>query len=273
MNSKYDIIIVGAGPAGVSAALTARRRSKTVCVIGNPPETSALYLARHIGNYPGLNAGGAELTKLFHEQLLESGSVYVKGRVLGIMPLGAAIGVSVGSEFYEGTAVIIAAGSGRKPICEGETEFLGRGVSYCATCDAMLYRGKTVAAIGEGEEFEADVSLLREVCGKVYEFTGKESIEIKGGMKADTLVVDGTEYKTDCVFILKDTLSIGSLANGIETENGAIVVDRAMATSIPGVFAAGDCTGSPRQLVKAVGEGNVAAISASKYIEKIKNGG
>ena len=269
MDKKYDILIIGAGPAGVSAALSARRRNKTVCVIGNAPETSALYMAKYIGNYPGLRASGKELVESFHAQLIDSGTEYVRGRVLAVMPTGNSIGASVGSDFYEGKALIIAAGSGRKPLCDGETEFLGRGVSYCATCDGMLYKGKTVAAIGEGEEFESDLKLLKEICKTVYEFSGNESIEIKGTAKADTLIVDGKEYATDCVFILKDTISAESLVSGIETENGAIKVDRSMATNIRGIFAAGDCTGSPRQLVKAVGEGNVAAISASKYIETI----
>ena len=269
MSGKWDIIIVGAGPAGVSAALSARRRNKSVLVIGNAPETSALSTAKYIGNYPGVTGSGAQLVKAFHEQLLASGAEYLRGKVLSVMPMGKTVGVAVGSDYYEASAVILACGSSRAPLCAGETEFLGRGVSYCATCDGMLYRGKTVAAIGEGEDFAADLSFLRGICATVYEFTGKESIEISGADRADTLTVDGTEYKTDCVFILKDTLSVSSLISGIETVNGAIKVDRSMATNVAGVYAAGDCTGSPRQLVKAVGEGNVAAISASKYVENL----
>ena len=134
----------------------------------------------------------------------------------------------------------------------------------------MLYRGKTVAVIGDSAEAEHDKSFLRGIGCEVIEFSGKEKFDIKGGMKADALVADGREYKTDCIFILKDTLSPESLVPGLKSERAVIKADRSGKTNVKGVFAAGDCTGAPYQLAKAVGEGNVAALAACEYINNIE---
>ena len=260
MSEKFDILIIGAGPAGVSAALTACNRGKKTGVISNPPESSKLYLAESVSNYPGMSGTGSDIVKAMRRQLEESDADVIPGRAL----------VAVGSEFYETRAVIVAAGISRRPICPGETEFLGRGVSYCATCDGMLYKGKTVAVIGDSEEARHDAQFLSDIGCKVLSFSGREKFDIRGGMKADTLVADGTEYAVDCVFILKDTLTAESLVSGIESERGIIKTDRSCKTNIKGVFAAGDCTGAPYQIAKAVGDGNIAALSACEYINTEK---
>ncbi len=269
MDNKFDILIIGAGPAGVSAALTACNRGKKTGVIANPPESSKLYLAESVTNYPGISGNGREIINAMSRQLEESGAEIIRGRALSVVPLGKTVGVAVGREFYEAGAVIVASGISRRPICPGETELLGRGVSYCATCDGMLYRGRTVAVIGDGEEAERDARFLRDIGCEVLCFTGKEKLDIRGGMKADTLVADGAEYKVDCVFILKDTLTAESLVSGIEAERGIIKTGRGGQTNIKGVYAAGDCTGAPYQIAKAVGEGNIAALSACEYINTI----
>ena len=237
MSEKFDILIIGAGPAGVSAALTACNRGKKTGVISNPPESSKLWLAESVSNYPGMSGTGSDIVKAMRRQLEESDAEVIQGRA---------------------------------PICPGETEFLGRGVSYCATCDGMLYKGKTVAVIGDSEEARHDAQFLSDIGCKVLSFSGREKFDIRGGMKADTLVADGTEYAVDCVFILKDTLTAESLVSGIESERGIIKTDRSCKTNIKGVFAAGDCTGAPYQIAKAVGDGNIAALSACEYINTEK---
>lgn len=269
MSAKFDILIVGGGPAGISAALTARNRGKTVGVIKNPPETSSLHKAELIKNYPGVEMSGSEMMKLFTTQLESCGAEIINGRALSVMPIGKTIGVAVGNDFYDAKSVIICTGLNRRALCEGETEFLGRGVSYCATCDGMLYRGKRVAVIGSGEEAESDIKFLRDIGCEVLSFSGKGKYAISGDMKADTLTVDGTEYKTDCIFILKESISPESLVSGILFADGRVEVDRKQKTNIDGIFAAGDCTGAPYQLAKAVGEGNVAALSACSYIDNL----
>ena len=158
MSANFDILIVGGGPAGISAALTAVNRGKTVGVIANPPETSKLYLAESITNYPGMEGSGAEIMQKMRRQLENSSATVISGKALSVMSLGKTVGVAVGNDFYEARSVIIATGISRRPLCEGETKFLGRGVSYCATCDGMLYKGKKVAELGEGEETEKDIA-------------------------------------------------------------------------------------------------------------------
>ena len=270
MDMSYDVIIIGGGAAATSAALTLLNRGKTVAVVSNKAETSSLYKAEKVTNYPGLPPmSGAEMTALFRRQLEESGVKMINGRALSILPMGKTFGVAVGSDYYMASAVILAAGITREKLYPGEGEYLGMGVSYCATCDGMLYRGKTVAVVGGGEEARHDADFLEGIGCKVLRFEQNGKYEIRGGMKADTLIFAGEEYKVDCVFIIKDTVSVTKLVPGLQYENGAIAVDRQMATSVPGVFAAGDCTGKPFQLAKAAGEGNVAALSACDYIAKL----
>lgn len=271
MAEMFDIIIIGGGPAGISAALTARHRNKSVAVIANPPQTTSLAKAPEIGNYPGVAGTGMEVEKAMLAQLKDSGAVLIEGRAISVMSLGKSFGVAVGNDFYEGLAVIIAAGITRESAYPGENEYLGKGVSYCATCDGMLYRGKTVAVLGNGEEAKADAKFLTSIGCEVLHFDGTKKTEIRGQARADTLIYDGGEYKVACVFILKDTISVGKLVPGLAYGRSGIEVNAEMATNIPGIFAAGDCAGKPYQLAKAVGDGNVAALAASEFVEKNKD--
>ena len=272
MSDSFDVIIIGGGLAATSAAMTLRNRGKSVGVVCNRQETSSLYKAEKVTNYPGLPPmSGEEMTALFRRQLEESGAELIFGRALSVMPMGDTFGVAVGSDFYMCSALILAAGITREKLYPGEGEFLGRGVSYCATCDGMLYRGKTVAVVGAGEEARHDADFLESIGCRVLRFEQNGKYEIRGGLKADTLVFAGEEHKVDGIFIIKDTVSVTRLVPGLVYEKGAVVVDRSLATSVPGVFAAGDCTGKPYQLAKAAGEGNVAALSACDYIAGLKN--
>ena len=267
MDQIYDVIIIGGGAAATSAVLTLKNRGKTAAIVSNKEETSSLYKAEKITNYPGLPPmTGAEMTALFRRQAIEAGATMITGRAISVMPMDDTFGVAVGSDYYMAKALIIAAGITREKLYPGEAEYLGRGVSYCATCDGMLYRGKTVAVVGGGEEARHDADFLEGIGCTVLRFEKNGKYEIRGGMKADTLIYAGEEHKVDCVFIIKDTVSVTKLVPGLEYENGAIVVDRKMQTTVPGVFAAGDCTGKPYQLAKAAGEGNVAALSACDYL-------
>ena len=270
MSDSFDVIIIGGGAAATSAALTCLNRGKTVGIVANKQDTSSLYKAEKVTNYPGLPPmTGFEMTELFRKQLEESDAEIIAGRALSVLPMGDSFGVAVGSEYYSAKAVILAAGITREKLYPGEAEYLGRGVSYCATCDGMLYRGKTVAVVGGGEEAHVDADFLEGIGCKVLRFEKNGRYEIKGDKKADTLIFAGESYSVDCVFIIKDTVSVTKLVPGLEYEDGGIAVDRHMATNVPGVFAAGDCTGKPYQLAKAAGEGNVAALSACDYIAKL----
>lgn len=268
MDKIYDIMIIGGGAAGCSAALTALNRGKSVAIISNPLDTTALYKAEWVTNYAGVDGiGGAELAENMLSQALKAGAELLSGRALSVMPFGDSFGVAVGNDYYQALSLIVAAGITRERLYPGESEYLGRGVSYCATCDGMLYRGKTVALIGNSSEAAHDAAFLRSIGCNVLEFRENGRFEIKGGLKADTLVLAGQEHKVDCVFIIKDTVSVTKLVPGLEYADGGIVTGRDMSTAVPGVFAAGDCTGKPFQLAKAVGEGNVAALSACAFVD------
>ena len=263
----YDIIIIGGGVAAASAVLTAKNRGKTVAVITNGEETSSLYRAERITNYPGLPPmSGKEMSDVFRRQIEENATDLIRGRALNVMPMDNVFGVAVGNDFYQCRALIIAAGITRENLYPGEGEFLGRGVSYCATCDGMLYRGKTVAVIGSGHEAAEDADFLESIGCTVIRMRENGKYEIKGGLKANAVVFRGEEQAVDGVFIIKDTVSVTRLVPGLVYENGGIVTKRDMSTSVPGVFAAGDCTGKPYQLAKAAGEGNIAALSACEYL-------
>lgn len=268
----YDIIIIGGGPAGISAALTVINRGKTVCIISNPPETSNLWKAAEITNYPGMpNASGAEIMNIMRGQADAAGAVFAGGTALSIMPMGNRFGVSAGSDFYECGAVIIASGVVQKNLYPGEAEYLGKGVSYCATCDGMLYRGKNVAVVGSFDGAREEAEFLRGIGCNVEYFDRKRAAryEIKGGDKVTALVADGIEYKVDCVFVLRSSIAPASLMPGIAMDGGHISVDDSQSTGVAGVFACGDCTGLPYQVAAAVGEGNIAALTACKYLDKL----
>ena len=144
-----DVAVIGGGPAGISAALTLRQRGKSVAVISADPEQSHLAKAEKINNYPGMmGMSGKEMLDVMTKQAEDAGVFFMHGRATSIMSMGESFGIAVGSEFMEAEAVILTLGISMGKPFKGETEFLGRGVSYCATCDGMLYRNKNVAVIG-----------------------------------------------------------------------------------------------------------------------------
>lgn len=267
----HDIIIIGGGPAGVSAALTAKQRGKSVLVISNAASESDIYKSKYIGNYPGLpDIGGGEMMDIFRSQLAFADIEVLTARALNAMAVGDGFFVSIGQDNYQCRAIIIATGILKAKPFKGEEEFLGRGVSYCATCDGMLYRGKTVAVVGLNEYAAEEAEFLRSIGCNVEFFDRKraKSYEIVGEDTVSALIADGTSYPVSGVFILRTTIAPDSFIPGLEVRDGHIAVDERMATNLPGVFAAGDCIGRPYQIPRAVGQGNTAALSAAEYLDK-----
>lgn len=281
----HDVIVVGGGPAGLSAAQNVRARGRTVLVVSNPLEENPLWKAERVDNYLGLPAvSGAELLTAFRRHGEAAGADFQEGRVLSALRSGEDWYVSIGNTMAQAKAVVLAAGVARGRKFPGEAELLGRGVSYCATCDGMLYRGRDTVVAGEGGEAVEDANFLHGIGCRVQFFARGER---PGGLReeipfhsakrfrvvgengrATGLEADGTFYPAYAVFVLRPTVSIESLLHGLKTEDGRIVTDRDMTTSIPGVFAAGDCAGKPLQLAKAVGEGNIAALSADRWLNE-----
>ena len=257
---KYDLLVVGGGPAGLTAAIQARARNKTVLVVSNEPTASPLCKAPQMDNYPGLpHITGLELVERMVRQAKELGAEFKIGRVLSLMPLGDTVMASIGSEVAEASAVVLATGVSRALPLKGEEELLGRGVSYCATCDGMFYRGRSIVVAGDAPDLEEETEWLRSI-GCHVTSVRLPGLEILGQDKVTGVrTPKGEEIPCDGVFLLRASIAPAQLAPGLELEDGYIRVDRRMATNLPGIYAAGDCTGLPLQLAKAVGEGQLAA--------------
>ena len=281
---RYDIAIIGTGPAGVSAALTAKNRNKSILLLGSRQMSEKVAKAHEIRNYPGLPfVKGEELAAAFRDQLDRMEISVTETRIGAVYAMGDYFALQAGEEMLEAKTVILATGVVMAKTLPGEEELLGRGVSYCATCDAPLYRGRTAAVIGYSSREEAEAAFLAGVCSKVIYFPMyAESTELpqtvevirekpEGILKAETglkVKTAESEYPADGVFVLREAVAPGQLVPGLETDGAHVKVNRKMETNLPGVFACGDLAGTPYQYVKAAGEGNIAAISAAAYIDK-----
>ena len=281
---RYDIAIIGTGPAGLSAAVTAAIRKKKILLVGSKDLSSKVQKAQEIQNYLGFpDISGAELGKAFEEHIDRMQVPIVGERVNLIYPMGDYFSLQVGQDICEAGAVILATGVNFGKPLPGEEEFLGRGVSYCATCDAPLYRGATVAVIGYQKSEEAEADFLADIAEKVYylpmykepvEVSEKITVvkevpkEITGGMKADMLVTNANSYPVDCVFILRESVSPKNLVPGLQMDGNHVAVNLQMETSVPGCFACGDIAGRPYQYIKSAGQGNIAALSAVSYLDR-----
>ena len=278
-----DIAIIGSGPAGISAALNAKIRNKSYYLFGSMALSDKVQRSECISNYPAIpDIGGAEFNALLSKQLEQSGINITEKRITGIYNMGKYFALLSDMEEFDAKTVILATGVETVRPIPGERELLGRGVSYCATCDGNLYKGKTIAVVCDNAEMEEEVSYLSELAEKVYYlplFKGStvESenminlsapiVEIKGeGRVSSVLLKNGDEIKVDGIFFLKQSISPTVLLRELEAEDGHVKVNRKLETNIKGCFAAGDCTGTPYQIAKAVGEGNVAVHSAIKYL-------
>ena len=281
----YDAAIIGTGPAGVSAALNLKIHNKSFIWIGSKNLSDKITKAERIANYPGfLNATGEELNRAFRAQIDAMGIEITEAMVNAVYDMGDHYALNMGADFCEAKTVILTTGVAMKNTLPGEAERVGRGVSYCATCDGALYKGKTVAVVSTNARFEHEVKYLAELAEKVYflpsykdpgfiaenvETVTARAAAIEGDKKPFTVKLTGGESLTaDGVFFLRDSISLAALLPGLKTEDGHIAVDRSMATNLKGVYAAGDCTGRPYQYTKAVGEGNVAAHSVIEYLSE-----
>lgn len=296
-----NIVIIGAGPAGISGALYAARGNMNPLVINNG--IGALEKAEKIENYYGLEQplSGKELYERGISQAEALGVRILDAEVLGISGFDTFTVKTTAGDFDTVSVILATGGKRSAPKIPGLKEFEGRGVSYCAVCDAFFYRGKEVAVVGNGEFALHEAEELRNVTqdvtiytdGKEPEFSREHPIAvntmkiqaIEGDdkvfgllMQSDTAAQDAEApensfYPADGVFVALGTAGSTEIARqmGAEiTDKGNIKTDEEMATTIPGLFAAGDCTGGLLQVSKAVYEGSMAAISAGKYVRHKK---
>jgi len=283
----YDCIIIGSSVAGISAAINLKIRKKEFLLIGSKDFSAKVQKAELIQNYVGMpSLSGCELSDALEAHLSDMEIEITEARVNSIVRMGDKFMLSAGSDMYDTKSVILATGVEFSKKIEGEDAFLGKGVSYCATCDGFFYRGRTIAVVGSSREAEKELDYLAGLAGKVYYFPLyklEEGMELRENVTVVTDrpvklvgeervsgIVDKAEqtWSIDGVFFLKDALVPSTLLKGLEDDGMHIVVDRQMQTNIPGVFACGDCTGRPYQYMKAAGEGNIAAHSVVEYLSK-----
>lgn len=281
-----DIAIVGAGPAGWSCAMTARMRGLTATVIAPANDMGLLRSAERIDNYPGMpHISGNAMLASFREQALLLGTEECSGMVRQIMFTGENFMLLVENDVMEAKTVVLAMGAARAKTLPGEEQLLGQGISYCATCDGMFYRGKRIAVLSSADQGVEETAFLAGLASEIDYFSLKkhsmeglpDKVQVVNEKPVSfsrcdegiVLQTDKAQHKYDGIFIFRSAMPLGMLLAELETEGSSIPVDRGMRTNIPGVFAAGDCTGRPYQVPKAVGEGNIAAISAAEYIAKL----
>lgn len=285
MSKRYHIAVIGSGPAGLQAAINASIRNKKVVLFGSRDLSNKIVKAEKIKNYLGIpNTNGKALKEEFQKHI-DSSDVEIKyERVTNIYAMGDYFAIMVNQEMYEAEAVIMATGVEYTKPLNGEVEFLGKGVGYCATCDAPLYKGKKVAIIGHNMESVNDAKFVDELAEEVvfipmlkdqYELPesiniiNEKPLEIIGEDRAQGIRFrNGEEIEADGIFVMKDSIMADQLVPGLMIEDGHISVNRKMETNLDGCFAAGDCTGRPYQYIKAAGEGCVAALSAVEYLDK-----
>ena len=283
---RYDIAIIGTGPGGFEAAITAKVRNKNIILFGSSEVSPKVKKAHQVDNYLGLpEVSGEDMGQTFLNHVKQMGIPITEEKVSMVMPMGDYFMIQSANDMYEATTVILAAGMSAGKTFPGEEQFLGRGVSYCATCDAALYKGKKAAIFGFSPEEEAEADFMAEYADEVLYFPQyKEEVHVKDGiwvihekpvsvegeMKVSSVTTDGNTYEVDGVFFLRPSISPGQLLPGLETEGQHVKVDRSMATNVSGCYACGDITGLPYQFIKAAGEGNVAALSAVSYIDQMR---
>ena len=274
MNNLYDVIIICGGPAGLTAGLYAARAGlETVLFEAGFPGGQASTTDK-LHNYPGFpgGIGGPELMANFMKQAEEAGmqTEYAGVSALTLSADKKIIDTEMGGSF-EADAVILCMGAkARKLDVPGEEMNIGHGVSYCATCDGMLYRDKNVAVLGFSADAEEEAEFLRSIGCNLRFFSAEESkkARILGENRVEGVEIGGEIIPFDGVFVLRDTVAPQALLPGLELQGVHIAVQTDMRTSVSGVFAAGDCVGTPYQIAKAVGEGNIAALSAAKYLDQ-----
>ena len=288
MKQIYDVIVVGKGPAGVSAALYTHRAGMDTLVIG--AQAGALMKAEKIDNYYGVPKGtsGPQLFETGLNQLRDNNIDTVEDQVVSIEWDGS-YRVKTTAAQYSATALVLATGTSRRaPKIKGLAEFEGRGVSYCAVCDGFFYRGKTVAVLGEGEYAAEEAEYLRNLADKTYILTNGQQVVktiegveyitaklsgISGGATVEKISFeDGSEIAADGLFVAIGVAGATDFARklGCEINGNAIATDENCATNLPGLYAAGDNTGGMLQVAKAVYQGAVSGSEAVKFVRMMK---
>ena len=282
-----DCIIIGTGPAGLSAALNLKTYRKEFVWFGSRTLSARGRLAEKIVNYPGFpEISGEALFARFDAHIRAAGLEITEKTVTTVLFSGTHWMVMADNDFYEARTLILCTGVMSAKQIENEDRLLGHGVSYCATCDGMLYKGKKLAVVSNDPKYEHEVEYLAELAAEVVWFPSYRDAKVpaanvtvskdlptcvNGEKQVESVTLrSGNVLSVDGVFCLRNAIVPDRLVPGLAVSDGHITVDRTMATNLAGCYAAGDCTGRPYQYTKAVGEGNVAAHSVIEYLAQNK---
>ncbi|MBD9159229.1 MAG: NAD(P)/FAD-dependent oxidoreductase [Clostridiales bacterium] len=280
----YDVIIIGAGPAGISAGLYTQRANKKTLIIYN--EKSSLEKASKIENYYGF-PNGISGKELYQNGIMQAKNLEIelkKEEVIKIEKIKETFEVSTSNRKYISRNVILATGNKKNtPDIKGIKELEGKGISYCAICDGFFYRGKDVAVLGSGDYAISEVNDLLNVANKITILTNKKKvpdlraenvkvetrgvIAVKGENQLESIELeDGTKLEVDGLFVAQGVAGSTDFARklGALVKDNKIVVSDKMETTIQGLYACGDCIGGIYQIAKAINEGMIAGISAVK---------
>lgn len=281
MTDIFDSIIIGAGPAGLSAAINFAQRGKA-CVVLSSGE-SLLRRGEQIDNYLGMPAmSGAEMMDKFTAHAVSLGCDIRKGIVSNIYPTGGSFMVNFGGDILTAKTILIACGIAKAKTVEGEENLLGKGVSYCATCDGMLYRNKNVVVWGLSKEASHEANFLAGIGCKVtfisanmpedlangIEYIKGKISKILGDEQVKSVIVGDTELEAQGVFVLRAAIAPATLLAGLDILDGYVKINSKCETNIKGVYAAGDVTGKPLQVSNAVGDGLIAAQNAVELLDE-----
>ena len=282
---KFDIAVIGGGPAGIAAAITAQSKGRKVVLFEAHGFSPRLRSVSEITDYLGLRPmSGTELMDHFVAHLSRTDVFVVEEKVVSLKEVGNGFVVGTPSGNFDVDAVVLCTGVSRSNLLVGEKEFMGRGVSYCAKIDGVKYKGKRVAAIATTDDAMDEIELLCDYCEHVYLFPRYSGFrppkrknitiviepptEITGTDRVTGLHTDTDFFGVQAVFMFRATDPLNSFLPQLQIRGRSVYVDDQAQTNVEGVFAGGDCTGQPWQVNRAAGQGQKAALSAIRYLAK-----
>lgn len=286
---QYDIAVIGGGPAGVSAAITASSKGRSVILFEAHGFSPRLRSVAKITDYMGIpDLSGTELMDIFVKHLKQMTVDIIEEKIISLREVGEGFILGTPHEEYSASAVVLATGISRSTLFPGEKEFLGRGVSYCAFVDGAKYKNKRVAAVATVPDAMEEIEYLADQCEHVFFFPRyqgfvppkKKNIsvvldtptEITGTDKVTGIRAGEDFYSVQAAFVFRATDPLNSFLPGLEIRGRSIYVDDQAQTNIEGVFAGGDCTGQPWQVNRAAGQGQKAGLSAIRYLSRRDEG-
>ena len=282
---KFDIAVIGGGPAGIAAAITAQSKGRKVVLFEAHGFSPRLRSVTEISDYLGLRPmSGTELMDHFVAHLSRTDVFVVEEKVVSLKEAGNGFVIGTPSGNFNADAVVLCTGVSRSNLLVGEKEFMGRGVSYCAKVDGVNYKGKRVAAIATTDDAMEEIELLSDYCEHVYLFPRYSGFrppkrknitiviepptEITGTDRVTGLHTDTDFFGVQAVFMFRATDPLNSFLPELQIRGRSVYVDDQAQTNVEGVFAGGDGTAQTQQVTRAAGQGQEAALSAIRYLAK-----